>query len=152
MQGKHRRVGFRVLSASLSAQEIAQRAGLRPASLGEIDEPATFELPQSAARLETAWVVDSPLDIAWPLEERLDALLDVVEPYARRLHQLGDGCLMHIFIGSDAVAHATGCALLGPTLLERLSALPGEGVLIEAPETARRTAALAALTGALFDT
>jgi len=139
MQGKHRRVGFRVLSASLSAEEIARRAGLKPASLGEIDEPARFELPQAPARLETAWVVDSPLDIAWPLEERLDALLDVVEPYARRLHQLGDGCLMHIFIGSDAVSHATGCALLGPTLLERLSLLPGEGVLIEAPELARQS-------------
>ena len=136
MQEKHRRVGFRVLSASLSAQEIATHAGLLPA--GEIDEPEAYELPRTAARLETAWVVDSPLDIESPLEERLDALLDVVEPYAKRLHQLGDGCLMHIFIGSDAVAHAAGCALLGPTLLERLSALPGEGVLVEAPESARQ--------------
>jgi Domain of unknown function (DUF4279) len=137
MQEKHRRVGFRVLSASLSAQEIAAHAGLLPASSGEIDEPEAYELPRTAARLETAWVVDSPLDIESALEERLDALLDIVEPYAKRLHQLGDGCLMHIFIGSDAVAHAAGCALLGPTLLERLSALPGEGVLVEAPESAR---------------
>ncbi len=135
MQEKHRRVGFRVLSASLSAEEIAQRAGLLP--LRTVDEPEAFELPRTSARLETAWVVDSPLDISSPLEERLDALLDLVEPYARRLHQLGDGCLMHIFIGSDAVAHAAGCALLGPTLLERLAALPGEGVLVEAPEAAR---------------
>ena len=112
MQEKHRRVGFRVLSASLSAEEIAQHAGLLP--LRTIDEPEAFELPRTSARLETAWVVDSPLDISSPLEERLDALLDLVEPYARRLHQLGDGCLMHIFIGSDAVAHAAGCALLGP--------------------------------------
>jgi hypothetical protein len=138
MQAKRRRVGFRVLSASLSAQEIATHAGLLPVSSGEIDEPEAYELPRTAARLETAWVVDSPLDIDSPLEERLDALLDVVEPYAKRLHQLGDGCLMHIFIGSDAVAHAAGCALLGPTLLERLSALPGEGVLVEAPESARQ--------------
>ena len=138
MQEKHRRVGFRVLSSSLSAEEIAAHAGLLPASPGELDEPAAFELPRPSARLETAWVVDSPLDIASPLEERLDALLDVVEPYARRLHQLGDGCLMHIFIGSDAVAHAPGCALLGPTLLERLAALPGEGVLVEAPDGARQ--------------
>ena len=137
MQEKHRRVGFRVLSSSLSAEEIAAHAGLLPASLGKLDEPAPFELPRPSSRLETAWVVDSPLDMAHPLEDRLEALLDIVEPYARRLHQLGDGCLMHIFIGSDAVAHATSCALLGPTLLERLSALPGEGVLIEAPESAR---------------
>jgi hypothetical protein len=137
MQEKHRRVGFRVLSASLSAEEIATHAGLLPAS-SEIDEPEAYELPRTAARLETAWVVDSPLDIESPLEERLDALLDVVEPYAKRLHQLGDHCLMHIFIGSDAVAHAAGCALLGPTLLERLSALPGEGVLVEAPESVRQ--------------
>lgn len=135
MQEKHRRVGFRVLSASLSAEEIAQHAGLLP--LRTVDEREAFELPRTSARLETAWVVDSPLDISRPLEERLDALLDLVEPYARRLHQLGDGCLMHIFIGSDAVAHAAGCALLGPTLLERLAALPGEGVLVEAPEAAR---------------
>lgn len=135
MQEKHRRVGFRVLSASLSAEEIAQHAGLLP--LRAVDQPEAFELPRSAARLETAWVVDSPLDISSPLEERLDALLDIVEPYARRLHQLGDGCLMHIFIGSDAVAHAASCALLSPTLLERLAALPGEGVLVEAPEPAR---------------
>ena len=137
MQEKHRRVGFRVLSSSLSVQEIAAHAGLLPASPGTVDEPEAFELPRTAARLETAWVVDSPLDIASPLEERLDALLDVVEPYARRLHQLGDGCLMHIFIGSEAIARAPGCALLGPTLLERLAALPGEGVLVEAPESAR---------------
>ncbi len=140
MQEKHRRVGFRVLSSSLTAEEIAERAGMLPMSLGEFDEPAAFELPRPSARLETAWVVDSPLDIANALEERLDALLDLVEPYARRLHQLGDGCLMHIFIGSDAVAHATGCALLGPTLLERLAALPGEGVLIEAPGGVREPA------------
>jgi hypothetical protein len=150
MREKHRRVGFRVLSASFSAEEIARHAGLPSALLGELDEPASFELPRTAARLETAWVVDSPLEIESPLEERLDALLDLVEPYARRLHQLGGGCLMHIFIGSDAVAHAAGCALLGPTLLERLSALPGEGVLIEAPESTRRNEP-AALTGALFD-
>ncbi len=138
MQEKHRRVGFRVLSSSLSVQEIAQHAGLPSAAHGASDAPESFELPRTAARLETAWVVDSPLDIASPLEERLDALLDIVEPYARRLHQLGDGCLMHIFIGSEAVAHAAGCALLGPTLLERLAALPGEGVLVEAPESARQ--------------
>ena len=138
MQEKHRRVGFRVLSSSLSLEEIAQHAGLPPASLGADDAPEAFELPRTTARLETAWVVDSPLGIASPLEERLDALLDLVEPYARRLHQLGDGCLMHIFIGSEAVAHAAGCALLGPTLLERLAALPGEGVLVEAPESARQ--------------
>ena len=138
MQEKHRRVGFRVLSASLSPDEIAQHAGLPATSVGATDEPEAFELPRTTARLETAWVVDSPLDIDSPLEERLDALLDVVEPYARRLHQLGDGCLMHIFIGSEAVTHAPGCALLGPTLLERLAALPGEGVLVEAPESARR--------------
>ena len=137
MQEKHRRVGFRVLSSSLSAQEIAERAGLLPAPFGELDEPAPFELPRPSARLETAWVVDSPLGIERPLEERLAALLDIVEPYARRLHQLGDGCLMHIFVGNEALSHAPGCALLGPTLLERLSALPGEGVLIEAPAAAR---------------
>jgi hypothetical protein len=133
MEGKHTRVGFRVLSVDLNGDEIAHRAGVRATSVGEIGQ-ALAHAPHPPIRLETAWVVDSPLGLDHPLEERLDALLDVVEPYARRLHRLGDGCLMHIFVGRDAVTHTGECALLSPTLLERLAELPGEGVLIEIPE------------------
>ena len=125
MKGKHLRVGFRVLSTSLGGEQISQRIGLPPTS-------------QSApGRLETAWVVESPLGIEHPLEDRLAALLDVVEPYAGRFRNLGHGCLMHVVVGSDALACAAGCALLASPLLERLAALPGEGLLIEVPESLR---------------
>ena len=133
MEGKHTRVGFRVLSIDLSGDEIARRAGLQPTSVGEIGQPLAH-VPHPPVRQETAWVVDSPLGLDYSLEDRLDALLDVVEPYARRLHWLGDGCLMHIFIGRDALTHTGECALLTPALLARLARLPGEGVLIEIPE------------------
>ncbi len=139
MEGKHSRVGFRVLSTNMSGAEIARRAGLRPTSVGEIGQPVAHALAHPPVRLETAWVVDSPLGLDHPLEERLVALLDLVEPYARRLHWLGDGCLMHIFVGRDALTRTGECALLSPELLARLARLPGEGVLVEMPERAPRT-------------
>lgn len=130
MDGRHTRVGFRVLSTTLSADEIARRAGLDAA-------PAATAPPLRPVGRETVWVVDSPLGPERPLEDRLAALLDVVEPYARRLHWLGEGCLMHVFVGRDAVTHPGECALLPPALLGRLARLPGEGVLVEVRETAR---------------
>ena len=83
-------------------------------------------------RLETAWVVESPLGVEHSLEERLEALLDELDPDLAGLHQLADGSLMHVFVGRDAIAHQGRSSLLGPTVLERLSTLPGEGLLIEA--------------------
>jgi hypothetical protein len=136
MEGKHARVGFRVLSTNLSGDEIARRAGLRPTRVGEIGQPVSHGLAHPPVRLETAWVVDSPLGLDHPLEDRLFALLDLVEPFARRLHWLGEGCLMHIFIGRDALTRTGECALLSPELLMRLATLPGEGVLVEIPEHA----------------
>jgi hypothetical protein len=122
MKANHLGVGFRVFST--------QQAGPHDAG-------------GAPARLETAWVVESPLGIEHPLEDRLEALLDELEPELGRLHQLDGGSLMHVIVGRDAIAHSAGCSLLSPTLLERLAALPGEGLLVEAPEPGSAASAAA---------
>ncbi len=129
MEGKHRRVGFRILSASLGAAEITRRTGLRPTSVGEIGEPLTRSLPHAPRRQETAWVLDSPLGPEHALEERLEALLALVEPARRRLLALEGPCMLHFFVGHEPLETAT--VLIDPHLLERIAAIPGEGLLLE---------------------
>ena len=134
VKGKHRRVGFRILSSAFSGAEITRRVGLDPSELGEPGQSLTPDISWGPVRRETVWVVDSPLDPPATVEERLAALLDVLEPKERQLSNMTYECLMHVFVGTDPVAHGSHPILLTPKLLERFAHVPGEGVLIEAAE------------------
>ena len=134
MEGKHRRVGFRILSGSLSGAEITRRVEVAPTAVGEPGE----HLAAGALRRETVWVVDSPVPPPASVATRIAALLDVLEPHRGGLASLSYECLMCVFIGCDPVAHASQPVLLGPELLTRIGALPGEGILFEPGEAPPR--------------
>ncbi len=131
MEDRPRRVGFRILSSVLNSSEITQRTGIQPTTVGEMGQSLTPGIAGGPTRQETVWVVDSPLGQEASLPERLEALLGVVERHIPTLAGLSGTCLMHFFVGHEALATATGPVVLERALLRRLVAVPGGGLLFE---------------------
>jgi hypothetical protein len=116
----HARVALRIVSPGLSPDAITAALGLSATR----EAPAGRSLDgQPVGRREHLWLRDVLADTPAPVEEKLAALLTLVEPHAAALVELGPRIAARVTVAYHADLERMQGLALEPWLLQRLSAI-----------------------------
>lgn len=117
----HVRVALRIVSASLHPDAITAVLGLAPSRQAPAGQ--TFDGAHGVARREHLWLRDVLPGSPAPLDEKLVALLDALEPNRHALAELGGAVTASVAVAYHAEAAALGSLHLPPRVLARLGSL-----------------------------
>lgn len=125
---KWSRASLRITSQSKSAAEITKLLRTEPSEAYEKGASLSRTNPQSPARQESLWVLESGLHESQPLEAHITKLLSFIERNLSVLKDLLLDCEIDLFCGFSS-SNGQGGFVLTSDLLKRITVLPIDIVL-----------------------
>ncbi|SRR5579883_559086 len=132
---KWARGSIRIISESMTAQEISDAVGLQPTRMVEKGTQAQTRSGKGAIWTASTWLLDSGLPSTAPGEEHVETLVRILESREETIGQLAARCRIELFIGYSS-DNGQGSLVFDHGILRRLAQLPVDIVLDLYPPTA----------------
>ncbi len=119
-EGKKISVSLRILSDTLSVNEITNILGVDPTRIFEKGSLSSPRNPKSLTRNSSVWIFESKLHESEELEKHVDIILSFVEDHNEQFKTLVSKCEIDIYCGyfSD---NGQGSIVFTSKLLKRLA-------------------------------